>query len=120
MDCTEALQLLEGSLFCRHLQVRKARRKMMSSFRYGSSLKWSFERPCGYLDDNLAMGDVRPSHELLQEKLLISGYEVLHRVIDKNVLLNGSEILHTKFRIPIVNMNITLSRAEYTPMDDNI
>ena len=120
MDCTETLRLLEGSPSYRHQQDRKARRKKKPNCRYESSPKQSVERRCVYQGDNLLAGIVRPSHGLLQEKLPISGYEVLHRVIDKNVLLNGSEILHTKFRIHIVNMNITLSWAEYTPMDDNI
>ena len=43
------------------------------------------------------MGSVRPSRESLQEKLLVSGYEVLHWVIDKDALLKGPEIVHTRF-----------------------
>ena len=49
------------------------------------------------------------SHELLQEKLLVLGYEVLHKVIDKDPLRNGHEIVHTKFWIPtIVDIKVTL------------
>ena len=95
MDCTEILRLLEGSLFYRHQQVRKAKKKMMPSFRHGSSLKLSVERPCVYQGDNLGEGSVRPSHESLQERLLVSGCEVLHWVIDKDAFLNGPEIVHT-------------------------
>ena len=40
--------------------------------------------------DNLAQGNVQPSHEVLQEKLLVSNNEVLHLVIDKDALLNGN------------------------------
>ena len=61
------------------------------------SLKYFFERPCGYQDDNLAPGNVRPSHEWPQEKLLFSNNEVLHSVIDKDVRLNEPENMHTKF-----------------------
>ena len=43
------------------------------------------------------MDSVRPSHESLQKKLLVSGYEVLHLAIDKDDLLNGPEIVHTRF-----------------------
>ena len=64
------------------------------------------------------MGSVQPSHELLQEKLLISGYGVLHWVIDKDTLLNGLEIVHTRF--PIVNMKVALYCVKFTPVNDNI
>ena len=37
----------------------------------------------------MAAGSVQTSHELLQEKLLVSGYEVLNTVIDK---LFGTDI----------------------------
>ena len=94
MDSTETPQLLEGSQSYRHQQVRKARRKK-PSFRYRSSLKSFVERPCGYQGDNLPEGSVRQSHESLQGKLLVSGYEVLYWVIDKDALLNGPEIVHT-------------------------
>ena len=121
IDCTETLQLPEGSLSYQHQQVRKARRKKMPNFRYGSSLKWSVERSYGYQGDNLAAGSVRPSHESLQEKLLVSArYEVLHWVIDKDALLNGPEVVHTRFWIPIVNMKVTPRWVECTSMDDNI
>ena len=40
-------------------------------------------------------GTVRTSYESLQERLLVSGHEVLHWVIDKDALLNGAEIVHT-------------------------
>ena len=50
-----------------------------------------------YQGDNLVLGSVRPSHELLQEKLPFSGYEVLHLAIDKDDLQNGREIGHTRF-----------------------
>ena len=69
------------------------------------------------------VGSVRPSHESLQEKLLVSaGYEVLHWVIVKDALLNGPEIVHTRFKfwIPIVDMKVTLYRVECTPVDDSI
>ena len=36
----------------------------------------------------MAPENVRLSHEALQEKLLVSGHEVLHLVIDKDALLN--------------------------------
>jgi hypothetical protein len=52
----------------------------------------------------LAEGSVRPSHESLQEKLLVSGYEVLHRAIDNDSLQNEHEIVHTKLWIPIVTV----------------
>jgi hypothetical protein len=39
VDCTETLQLPEGSLSYRHQQVRKAKRKKLPNFRYQSSLK---------------------------------------------------------------------------------
>ena len=45
-----------------------------------------------YQDDNLAAGNVRPSHESHQEKPPVSGYEVLHLVIDKDDHLNGPEL----------------------------
>ena len=42
--------------------------------------------------------NVRLSHELLQEKPLVSAvYQVLYWVIDKDALLNRSEIEHTRF-----------------------
>ena len=119
MDCRETLQLPEESLSYQHQQIRKARKMMTPNFRYGSSLKWFVERPCGYQDDNLAAGSVRPSHESLQEKLLVSGHEVLH-VIDKDAYLKGREIVYWHTWIPIVNTNVALCWAEYTPMDDNI
>ena len=50
-----------------------------------------------YQGDNLAMDSVRPSHELHQEKLPVSGHEVLDLAIDKDDLLNGPEIVHTRF-----------------------
>jgi hypothetical protein len=50
-----------------------------------------------YQGDNLAVGSVRRSHESLQEKLLVSGHEVLHLAINKDDLLNGTEIAHTRF-----------------------
>ena len=43
------------------------------------------------------MGNVLPSHELLQEKLLVSNNEVLHSVIVKDVLLNEPGIVLTGF-----------------------
>ena len=107
MDCTEAQQLPEGSLSYRHQQARKARRKT-PNFRYGSSLKYSVERPCGYQGDNLAAGSVRPSHESLQEILLLLVHEVLHWVTDKDIFLNGPEIIHTRFYISIMNMKVAL------------
>ena len=62
-----------------------------------------------YRGDNLAAGSVPPSRELLQEKLLVLGYEVLHKVIDKDPLRNGHEIMHTKFWIPtIVDIEVAL------------
>ena len=85
MDCTETLEL-----------------------RHGSSLKYSVERPCGYQGDILQAGSVRLSHESLQKKLLVPGYEVLHWVIDNDALLNEPEIVHTNFWIPIVNMKVAL------------
>ena len=88
MDCTETPQSPEGLLSYQHQQVRKARRRKMLDYRYGSSLRYSVERPCGYQGDNLAAVGVRPSHEWLQEKLRVSGYEVLHWVIDKDAILN--------------------------------
>ena len=97
MVCTETLQLLEGLQSYRHQQIRKAKEKKMLNIRCGSSLRKSVERPCGYQGDNLAGGTVRPSHESLQERLLVSfpGHEVLHRVIDNDALLNRPEIVHT-------------------------
>ena len=65
-------------------------------------------------------GSVRPSHELLHEKLLDSGYEVLHKVTDKDALLNGPEIVRTGFRVHTVIMKVTLCRDECTPLDYNI
>ena len=68
----------------------------------------------------MAPGNVRPSHEVLQKKLLVSGYEVLHLVIDKDDLLHGSEIVLTVFRITIVNMIVTVHQVECTSMEHNI
>ena len=45
----------------------------------------------------MAPGNVRPSHEALQEKLLVvPNNEVLHSVIDKDseALLNGNRAYH--------------------------
>ena len=121
IDCTEILQLPGGSLSFQHQQVRKARRQKMTNFRYGSSLKWFVERPCGYQGDNLAMGSVPQNHESLQEKLLVSGFEVLYWAIDNDTLLSGTEIVHTIFWILIViNMKVALCWVECTPIDDNI
>ena len=118
MEGIETLRLLEGLLFYRNQQVRKARGKNVLSFRYGSSLKWSVERHCVYQGDNLAKDNVRPSHESLQEMLLVSRYEDLYWIIDKHALLKGLETVHTW--ILIVNMKAALYRVECTPCDDNI
>ena len=45
----------------------------------------------------MAAGSVRPSHEALQEKLLVSNNEVLHSVIVKDVLLNEPGFVLTGF-----------------------
>ena len=90
MDCTDTLRLLEGSMSYQRQQVHKARRNKIRNFRYGSSLKWFVGRLCEYQGDNLAQGNVRPSHGALQEKLLVSNNEVLHSIIDKDALLNGN------------------------------
>ena len=123
MDCTVAPQLPGGLLSYRHQQDRKARRKKTSNFHYGSSLRWSVERFFGYQGDNLAGGSVRPSHESLQEKLLVSAvYQVLHWVIDKVAHLNGPGFVHTRFWIPIVidDMKVAVCWVECTPVDDSI
>ena len=63
--------------------------------------------------------NVRLSHELLQEKPLVSAvYQVLYWVIDKDALLNRSEIEHTRFWIPIVNIKITLCWVDCTPNEN--
>ena len=61
----------------------------------------------------MAAGSVRPNYESLQEKFLVSGYEVLQRVIDKGTLPKGlkscipdSESLLLILTSPCAEMNV--------------
>ena len=97
------------------VQKKKKNKKFLRTFAMDPSVEW----PCGYQSDNLAVGTVRPSYESLQEKLRVSvsGYESPSSI---TMLFWTYLKSHTRFRIPIVNMKVTLRWVECTHMDDNI
>ena len=117
LTAQKTLRLLEGSLSHRHQQNRKARRKKMKNFRYGSSLSNGLAGIRMTIWRRVAFGRIMNRSKRNSQS---QGMKSFIGLVIRMLYLNEPEILHTRFWIPTVNMNVALRWVDCTPMDHNI